>query len=457
MQRLDPAYRAKFHDGSEILVRHGHEAMRDEIARICGGARTPPRSTASSSWLRQLYDVEMPHFIDRNFDSPLGLLSSPAAAAKLVRLGGFGRLGPAVRRRFDDDRLERLFTFQAMYAGLPPCHARWRCTRVITYMDCIEGVWFPDGGMSAVPRALARRPPRTPASSFRWSTSVTRVAAPLRRRRGRRRGRRRREDRRRRRRVHPRPAGRLPARCCPTSRPPARSAQGRLLPLRRRVARRRARRAARGRAPPQHPLRRGVGRLLRRADQEGPDDARPLAPGHRADADRPLPGARGRAHALRAGAGAQPRRRRRLAPAARRRCASRCSASSSARATPPTSSPRSSSTPSTGSARAWSAARRSRWPTRSCRPGRSGRRTSRSGCPACSSPAPAPRPASACRWCWSRVGWRPSASRRTCPTPDAGAPGGDPRRSRRMTRPRPAPRTVRRRRPAPRATAAAPS
>ena len=31
MQRLDPAYRACFADGSEILVRAGHEAMRAEI------------------------------------------------------------------------------------------------------------------------------------------------------------------------------------------------------------------------------------------------------------------------------------------------------------------------------------------------------------------------------------------------------------------------------------------
>ena len=32
MRMLDPAYRAKFADGSEILVRHGHEAMREEEA-----------------------------------------------------------------------------------------------------------------------------------------------------------------------------------------------------------------------------------------------------------------------------------------------------------------------------------------------------------------------------------------------------------------------------------------
>ena len=42
-----------------------------------------------------------------------------------------------------------------MYAGLPPSSAL-ALYAVITYMDCIEGVWFPDGGMSAVPHALAK-------------------------------------------------------------------------------------------------------------------------------------------------------------------------------------------------------------------------------------------------------------------------------------------------------------
>ena len=53
-----------------------------------------------------------------------------------------------------DERLRRLFSFQAMYAGLAPAHAL-AIYAVITYMDCVGGVYFPDGGMHAVPRALA--------------------------------------------------------------------------------------------------------------------------------------------------------------------------------------------------------------------------------------------------------------------------------------------------------------
>src|SRR5688572_9459567 len=96
MTRLDPAYRACFADGSTIFVRHGREAMRSGIDRTCGSLDAAAFDDFVD-WLQKLYRVEMPHFIDRNYDSPLGLASAPTAVARLLRLNAFGRLGDAVR------------------------------------------------------------------------------------------------------------------------------------------------------------------------------------------------------------------------------------------------------------------------------------------------------------------------------------------------------------------------
>ena len=104
------------------------------------------------AYLRELYRVEMPHFIDRNLDSPLALVGRPML--DLVRLGGFRRLAPKVASFMGDERLRRLFTFQAMYAGLAPQQAL-AIYSVITYMDCVAGVYYPLGGMHAVPVAMA--------------------------------------------------------------------------------------------------------------------------------------------------------------------------------------------------------------------------------------------------------------------------------------------------------------
>jgi phytoene desaturase len=172
VRRLDPAYRACFTDGSTINVRYGREAMRDEIAQTCSSVDAAAFDSYVD-WLRQLYVLEMPKFIDRNYDSPLGLLSSPRALVRLLGLGAFGRLGAAVRKRFKDPRLHRLFSFQAMYAGLAP-DAALALYAVITYMDSIEGVWFPEGGIHAVPTVMAQVAEKA-GVTFRYGDSVNAV------------------------------------------------------------------------------------------------------------------------------------------------------------------------------------------------------------------------------------------------------------------------------------------
>lgn len=148
---LHPAYRACFADGSTLDVHTEPEAMEAEIRRFAGGSEALGYRRLRS-WLTRMYQATMDHFVDANFDSPLDLLSPELA--RLVWLGGFGRLESAIARFLNDERLRRVFTFQALYAGLTPRHAL-ALYAVIPYMDTIRGVWFPRGGMHALPRALA--------------------------------------------------------------------------------------------------------------------------------------------------------------------------------------------------------------------------------------------------------------------------------------------------------------
>ncbi len=172
MRRLDPAYRAVYADGSELLVRASTEGTRAEVERACGPdeARSFDRFVA---WLEHLYDLELDSFIARNYDSPLDLAADPLAAARLLRAGGLGRLGPAVGRYFRDDRLTRLFSFQALYAGVAPATAR-AVFAVITYMDSIAGVFYPEGGMREIPRAMGTALERA-GVPLRYDTEVAAV------------------------------------------------------------------------------------------------------------------------------------------------------------------------------------------------------------------------------------------------------------------------------------------
>jgi phytoene desaturase len=59
-----------------------------------------------------------------------------------------------VKRYITDPRLRRVFTFQSLYVGVAPQDAL-AAYAVIAYMDTVSGVFFPRGGIRALPDALA--------------------------------------------------------------------------------------------------------------------------------------------------------------------------------------------------------------------------------------------------------------------------------------------------------------
>jgi phytoene desaturase len=170
---LHPAYRARFADGSVINVHTDAAAMEAEVAAVAGPQEAKGYRRLRD-WLTRLYQVEIGRFIGGNFDSPLDLVASPGAVrelATLAALGGFGRLGPQIGRFLRDERLQRIFSFQALYAGVPPQRALGAYA-VIAYMDTVAGVWFPRGGMRALPQALADAATDAGAQ-LRYGTTVT--------------------------------------------------------------------------------------------------------------------------------------------------------------------------------------------------------------------------------------------------------------------------------------------
>jgi phytoene desaturase len=170
LTRLDPAYRAHFPDGSTLDVIANTDRMAHEISRVCG-AREADGYLRFVEYTRRLWRLERTNFIDRNYDTPRDLLG--LALLRLVAAGGFRRLGSTVDRYFADPRTRRVFSFQAMYAGVAP-HRALALYAVISYLDCVAGVYFPRGGVSALPRALAAVAEKH-GVQFRYDTSVTRV------------------------------------------------------------------------------------------------------------------------------------------------------------------------------------------------------------------------------------------------------------------------------------------
>lgn len=170
LTRLDPAYRAHFPDGSTLDVIADTVRMAAEVSRVCG-PREADGYLRFVDYARALWQLERDDFIARNLDSPRDLLT--ADLLRLLLAGGFRHLSTKVNQFFTDPRTRRIFSFQALYAGVAP-HEALALYTVIAYLDTVAGVYHPRGGIHAVPLALAGAAEKH-GVQIRYDTPVSQV------------------------------------------------------------------------------------------------------------------------------------------------------------------------------------------------------------------------------------------------------------------------------------------
>jgi phytoene desaturase len=170
LDRLDPAYRAHFADGSTLDVVADTARMAANVSHLAG-PKEADGYLRFVSYAKKLWDLQRDDFIDRNMDGPRDLVT--ANLLRLLAAGGFRRLETKVGQFFTDRRIQRVFSFQSMYAGVAPRDAL-ALYAVIAYLDSVAGVYFPRGGIHAVPTALAGAAEKH-GVTFRYSTTVTGV------------------------------------------------------------------------------------------------------------------------------------------------------------------------------------------------------------------------------------------------------------------------------------------
>jgi phytoene desaturase len=170
LRRLEPSYTAHYADGSVLRSYSDTDRMAAEVAAVCGPAEAAGYRRLAR-YLQTLYDTEFETFMNRNLDSLADLVRPQGV--RLVGLGGLRRLDKVIGGFLDDDRMQRLFTFQSLYAGVSPSRAR-ALYGVISYLDSIAGVWFPVGGMHQVALALAGAAARH-GVQFHYGTRATSI------------------------------------------------------------------------------------------------------------------------------------------------------------------------------------------------------------------------------------------------------------------------------------------
>lgn len=168
--RLRPNYRLNFPDGRSLVVSPvlsetlasmralAPGSERGLLPFLAGGARS--------------YELLMSEFVAKP-DASLWQFLSPKSVATLFRAGAFRTLAGSARRAFRSPNVESAFSLQSMYLGMSPFEAP-DMYRLLVFNELGQGIFFPHGGIGALPRALQRLA-EARGARFHLSCAVERV------------------------------------------------------------------------------------------------------------------------------------------------------------------------------------------------------------------------------------------------------------------------------------------
>lgn len=148
--RCDPNYRIHFRDGSNLTLSSDLTATGKELEKIEPGSF--PRYLEFLAQGHRQYRVSVDQFVGKNL-SGLGEYLKPSTLAQVFAIKAHKKMYPEVSRFFQDERLRAALTFQTMYLGISPYESP-AVYGLLPYTELAMGIWYPKGGLHAVPRAL---------------------------------------------------------------------------------------------------------------------------------------------------------------------------------------------------------------------------------------------------------------------------------------------------------------
>ncbi len=152
LQRCDPNYKVTFADDSTLTMTSELTQMRDELERIEPGSFEKYLLFLAKG--RDRHDTAMERFVTKHFDS-IFKFATPSNLPHALRIGAHQKLFSQVKRSFADPRLQQTMSFQTMYLGVSPYEAP-AVFSLLPYTELAHGIWFPKGGMFAIPLALEK-------------------------------------------------------------------------------------------------------------------------------------------------------------------------------------------------------------------------------------------------------------------------------------------------------------
>ncbi len=170
LMRCEPNYRIHFRDGTALTFTSELCAMGRELERLEPGCFQ--RYLAFLSQGREQYRTSLDHLVGRNY-AGLSDYLSPRVLANILKVRAHRRMYAEVSRFFQDERLRAAMTFQTMYLGVSP-FASPAVYGLLPFTELGVGIWFPKGGLYAIPQAL-ERVAREEGVRLRYEAPVARI------------------------------------------------------------------------------------------------------------------------------------------------------------------------------------------------------------------------------------------------------------------------------------------
>jgi phytoene desaturase len=149
--RLDPHYRLRFEDGSDLLARPDPADLEREIARLAPADAAGVRRFMGDN--RAKLDAFQP-ILESPFESISDVMRLPLARL-LPLMRPWASVDRDLRKYFSDPRVRMAFSFQSKYLGMSP----FQCPSLFTILSFIEyehGIFHPRGGCGELTAAMAR-------------------------------------------------------------------------------------------------------------------------------------------------------------------------------------------------------------------------------------------------------------------------------------------------------------
>lgn len=158
--RLEPQWRSFFSDGTTLDLMSDIHAMRQELGRFEPGGKLPEQYERFLTLSERLHRISRDYFFYRPIGGVQDMIDvrgsfKPGTLKDVLSMRMGATVGGTIRSFVHDERVAQMLDHFTQYVGSAP-DASPAVLCGIAHMQTDEGVWYPIGGIGAVPVALVR-------------------------------------------------------------------------------------------------------------------------------------------------------------------------------------------------------------------------------------------------------------------------------------------------------------